>query len=112
MATRSVRRVEAASVGPGGKAAGVDAAGRSANLSRLRRIEGQVRGLQHMVEEGRYCADILAQIASVQQALRGVGRELLRNHLQHCATRAIRAGGEEAEAMVEELLELMARHVR
>jgi DNA-binding FrmR family transcriptional regulator len=112
MTDRNARRAVADRVGPGGKAAGVDPAARAANLRRLRRIEGQVRGLQRMVEEGRYCADILIQIASVHEALRSVGRELMRNHLKHCATRAIRAGGEEADAMVEELLELMVRHVR
>src|SRR5512145_402662 len=80
------------------------------NLKRLRRIEGQVRGLQRMVAEDRYCADILTQIASVHEALRSVGRELMRNHLRHCATTAIKAGPEQAEAMYDELLELMYRH--
>ena len=74
------------------KAAGVDTELKAANLNRLRRIEGQIRGLQKMVEEDRYCADILVQMASVQEALRGVGRNLMKNHLQHCATKAI-AGG-------------------
>ncbi|HET9552107.1 MAG TPA: metal-sensitive transcriptional regulator [Anaeromyxobacteraceae bacterium] len=99
-------------VGPGGRAVEVDPAAREANLKRLRRIEGQVRGLQKMVEEGRYCADVLTQIASVHEALRAVGRELMRNHLKHCATTAIRAGGEEAEGMYDELLDLMYRQVR
>ncbi|WP_242394134.1 metal-sensitive transcriptional regulator [Anaeromyxobacter oryzisoli] len=99
-------------VGPGGRAVAVDAAATEANLKRLRRIEGQVRGLQKMVEEGRYCADVLTQIASVHEALRAVGRELMRNHLKHCATTAIRAGGEEADRMYDELLELMYRQVR
>jgi DNA-binding FrmR family transcriptional regulator len=76
-------------------------------MARLRRIEGQVRGLQRMVAEDRYCADILAQVASVQEALRSVGRELMRNHLRHCATAAIRAGDDRAEGMYEELLHLM-----
>jgi len=76
-------------------------------LNRLRRIEGQVRGLQKMVDEDRYCADILMQISSVQEALRSVGRELLRNHLKHCATAAIRGSDGEAEKMCEELVELM-----
>ena len=76
-------------------------------LGRLRRIEGQVRGLQKMVDEDRYCADILMQISSVQEALRSVGRELLRNHLKHCATAAIRGSDGEAEKMYEELVELM-----
>jgi CsoR family transcriptional regulator, copper-sensing transcriptional repressor len=101
-----------AHVGPGGKAVEVDAAGRDANLKRLRRIEGQVRGLQKMIDDGRYCADILTQIASVHEALRAVGRELMRNHLKHCASTAIRAGGDEAEAMYDELLDLVYRQVR
>ena len=63
------------------KALGVDPEIKSRNITRLRRIEGQLRGLQKMVEEDRYCADILTQISSVQEALRGVGRELMRNHL-------------------------------
>lgn len=82
------------------------------NLKRLRRIEGQVRGLQKMIEEDRYCADVMAQISSVNEALRGVGRELMRNHLKHCATRAIRAGEPEAEAMYDELVDLMHRFNR
>ena len=99
-------------VGPGGKALGVDPTTTEANLKRLRRIEGQVRGLQRMVEEGRYCADILTQVASVHEALRAVGRELMRNHLKHCASGAIRAGGDEADAMYDELIDLMYRQVR
>ena len=71
---------------------------RTRTLKRLRRIEGQVRGLQKMVEEDRYCPDIITQIASVQEALRGVGRQLLRNHLKHCATSAIKRGKQEADA--------------
>ncbi len=82
------------------------------HLKRLRRIEGQVRGLQKMVEEDRYCADIMTQISSVQEALRGVGRELMRNHLRHCATSAIRSGEEGAEAMYDELIDLMYTHSR
>ncbi len=77
---------------------------------RLRRIEGQVRGLQKMVDEERDCADVLVQIASVQEALRGVGRMLLQNHLQHCATDAIRSGNpEEAERVVAELVALWGK---
>ena len=99
-------------VGPGGRAVAVDPAASDRNLKRLRRIEGQVRGLQRMVEEGRYCADVLTQIASVHEALRAVGRELMRNHLKHCASTAIRAGGERAEETYDELLDLMYRQVR
>ncbi len=94
------------------KASAVDPGIKAGNLKRLRRIEGQVRGLQKMVEEDRYCPDILTQVASVQEALRSVGRELMRNHLKHCATRAFQAGGEPSEAMVDELIELVYRHGR
>jgi DNA-binding FrmR family transcriptional regulator len=90
----------------------VDPGIKARNLTRLRRIEGQVRGLQKMVDEDRYCADILTQLSSVHEALRSVGRELMRNHLRHCASSAIRAGPEKAEAMYDELLELMYKHVR
>ena len=82
------------------------------NLARLRRIEGQVRGLHKMVDEERYCADILIQISSVQEALRAVARELMRNHLKHCATHAITKGNADAEAMYDELVDLMHRHLR
>lgn len=94
------------------KAAGVDPAIRKRNLLRLRRIEGQVRGLYKMVEEDRYCPDIIAQVAAVQEALRGVGRELMRNHLMHCATDAIQKGGAEREAMYGELLNVIYKHLR
>lgn len=93
-------------------AVAVDAGIKARNLKRLRRIEGQVRGLHKMVEEDRYCADILTQIASVHEALRGVGRELMRNHLKHCATAAIRTGAGEAEAMYDELVDMMYTHSR
>ena len=69
-----------------------------------------MRGLQRMVEDERYCADILTQISSVQEALRAVGRELMRNHLKHCATEAIRHGGAAADAMYDELVDLIDRH--
>lgn len=90
----------------------VDPDSKIRNLKRLRRIEGQVRGLHRMIEEDRYCADIMTQISSVNEALRGVGRELMRNHLKHCATSAIQAGTDEAEAMYDELLDLMHRFNR
>ena len=82
------------------------------NVIRLRRIEGQVRGLQKMIEGDRYCADILTQISSVQEALRSVSRELMRNHLKHCAAGAIRTGGEDADQMYDELVDLMYTHNR
>ena len=94
------------------KAVGVDPDAKSRNLTRLRRIEGQVRGLQKMIGDDRYCTDILTQVSSVQEALRAVGRELMRNHLRHCATGAIRAGGKQAEGMYDELVDLMYTHSR
>ena len=96
----------------GRKAVAVDADAKERNLKRLRRIEGQVRGLQKMVEEDRYCADIMTQISSVHEALRSVGRELMRNHLKHCATGAIREGGPAADAMYDELVDLLYKHSR
>jgi CsoR family transcriptional regulator, copper-sensing transcriptional repressor len=99
-------------VGEGRRAVNVDPAIKSANLRRLRRIEGQVRGLQKMVTDDRYCADIVTQVASVQEALRGVARQLMRNHLKHCATSAVRRGESDAEAMYDELLDLVYKHLR
>jgi len=93
-------------------AVAVDPDIKSRNITRLRRIEGQVRGLQKMVEEDRYCADILTQVSSVQEALRSVSRELMRNHLKHCAATAIRKGDAEAESMYDELVDLMHKHSR
>lgn len=95
------------------KALAVDPKIKSSNLNRLRRIEGQIRGLQKMVEEDRYCPDILVQIASVQEALRGIGRALMQNHLQHCATDVLRHGTQDdARRMYDELLELIYRYLR
>jgi DNA-binding FrmR family transcriptional regulator len=93
--------------GSGRKALGVDPEIKDRNLKRLRRIEGQIRGLQKMVSEDRYCPDILVQIASAHEALRAVGRALLRNHLRHCVEHAVRTGGPAAEATYDELLELI-----
>ena len=94
------------------KAVAVDADIKDRNLKRLRRIEGQVRGLQRMVESDRYCADIMMQVSSVQEALRAVGRELMRNHLKHCAATAIRAGDDVATEMYDELIDLMYKNTR
>ena len=96
----------------GRKAAAVDPDIRAANLKRLRRAEGQIRGIQRMVEDDRYCADVLTQLAAVQEALRAVGRELMRNHLRHCAADALRAGGPDAQAMTDELIDLMYKNAR
>src|SRR5260370_12879998 len=95
------------------KAVGVDLEIKASNLRRLRRIEGQIRGLQRMVEEDRYCADILTQVSSAQQALRAVARALMRNHLIHSATHAIRTGSaEERQAMYDELLRMIYKNAR
>ncbi|MFB6248647.1 MAG: metal-sensitive transcriptional regulator [Salinibacter sp.] len=80
--------------------------------SRLSRIEGQVRGLQRMVEEDRYCGDILDQIHSVQRALKSVGREIARNHLETCVTDALRSGNEEAaEETYDEIMGLLEKEL-
>jgi DNA-binding FrmR family transcriptional regulator len=94
------------------KAVAVDSDIKERNLKRLRRIEGQVRGLQRMVEEDRYCTDTLTQISSVHEALRSVARELMRNHLKHCAAMAIKSSDADAEAMYDELVEMMHKHSR
>jgi len=95
------------------QAVAVDPEVKTANHHRLRRIEGQIRGLQRMIAGDRYCADILVQLSSVQEALRAVGRALMRNHLRHCAAQAIRKGSPaQAEAMYDELLHLMYTHAR
>ncbi len=97
----------------GKKAVAVDPETKAANLRRLRRLEGQIRGLQKMVEEDRYCPEIMIQISAAQEALRTVGRELMRNHLRRCVTRAVTEGtADEANAMYDELVELIYKHSR
>lgn len=85
---------------------------RAQNLARLRRIEGQVRGIANMVEEDRYCVDVLTQIAAVQSALRSVGKELLRHHLKHCVADAARLGRTEFEHASDELIEMLYKNAR
>ena len=98
---------------PDRKAVGVDTEIKASNLRRLRRIEGQVRGLQRMVDEDRYCTEILTQVSSVQEALRSVARALMRNHLTHCATHAIQSGStEQRKEMYDELLEMIYKNAR
>ena len=96
----------------GRKAVAVDGDAKERNLKRLRRIEGQVRGVHKMIEEDRYCADVLTQISSIHEALRAVQRELMRNHLKHCAANAIQSSEADAESMYDELVELMYKHSR
>lgn len=81
-------------------------------LRRLRRIEGQVRGLQRMVEEDQYCIDILTQVSAVTKALESTALRLLDEHLAHCVTRAIEAGGQEADDKLAEASAAIARLVR
>lgn len=81
-------------------------------LKRLRRIEGQARGLQRMVEEEKYCIDILTQVSAMTKALQSVALGLLDEHLSHCVVEAARAGGPEADAKVREASEAIARLVR
>jgi len=83
---------------------------KASNLARLRRIEGQIRGIQKMIEQDRYCADVLGQLSAIHEALRAVGRELIRNHLLHCASHAIRSGGSDAAAMYDELVDLFHKN--
>jgi len=86
---------------------GVEEEIRQATLKRLRRIEGQVRGLQTMVEQGRYCAEILMQVASAERALGGVARLQLKNHLRQCVTHAVVSGPQAArEEKFAEILHL------
>ena len=90
-----------------------DPASKERLLTRLKRIEGQVRGLQRMVEEERYCADVLTQVAAVQASLRGAAEALLQGHLRHCVTGALRSGDPvEAEAIYRELTDLFKKYGR
>jgi DNA-binding FrmR family transcriptional regulator len=81
-------------------------------LRRLRRIEGQARGLQRMVEEEQYCIDILTQVSAMTKALQSVALGLLDEHMSHCLVDAARAGGEEQEAKLAEASAAIARLVR
>ncbi|WP_442790924.1 metal-sensitive transcriptional regulator [Nocardia sp. NBC_01327] len=81
-------------------------------LKRLRRIEGQSRGLQRMVEEEKYCIDILTQVSAMTKALQAVAMGLLEDHISHCVVDAAIAGGPEAEAKIKEATDAIARLVR
>ena len=81
-------------------------------LKRLRRIEGQARGLQRMVEEEQYCIDILTQVSAMTKALHAVSIGLLEEHMNHCVVDAARAGDAEARAKVTEAVDAIARLVR
>lgn len=94
------------------KAVTVEPAAKARNLRRLRRVEGQVRGIQKMMEEDRYCAEILVQVSAVQAALQSVSRELMRNHLRHCAAHAVDKSRQEANLVFDEVVNLIYKHQR
>ena len=81
-------------------------------LKRLRRIEGQARGLQRMVEDEKYCIDILTQVSAMTKALQSVALGLLEEHLSHCVVEAAKTGGREADEKVREASDAIARLVR
>ncbi len=81
-------------------------------LKRLRRIEGQVRGLQRMIDEDEYCIDILTQVSAATKALQSVALALLEEHLSHCVAEALAVGGKEADLKVKEAADAIARLVR
>ncbi|MBG0822655.1 metal-sensitive transcriptional regulator [Planomonospora sp. ID91781] len=85
---------------------------RQNHLKRLRRIEGQVRGLQRMVDEDQYCIDILTQVAAANRALQSFALTLLEEHMAHCVADTTARGGAEAEAKVKEASDAIARLVR
>lgn len=90
-----------------------EAGARQDLLLRLRRVEGQVRGVQKMVEDDRYCPDVLVQMSAIHESLRAVERILMKDHLQHCATEALRSGDDkQAQRTYNELTELFYRHAR
>jgi CsoR family transcriptional regulator, copper-sensing transcriptional repressor len=82
------------------------------HLKRLRRVEGQIRGLQRMVEEDKYCIDILTQVSAATKALQSFSLELLDEHIAHCLVDAAKAGGPEADQKVREASDAIARLVR
>jgi DNA-binding FrmR family transcriptional regulator len=96
---------------PGGARPGY-ADSKDAHLKRLRRIEGQVRGLQRMVEADTYCIDVLTQVSAATRALESFALALLDEHLGHCVMQAVEAGGADAQAKVKEASEAIARLVR
>ena len=85
---------------------------KDAQLKRLRRIEGQVRGLHRMVEDDKYCIDVLTQVSAVTKALQAVALGLLDEHMAHCVANAVAAGGEEADVKLREASDAIARLVR
>lgn len=95
--------------GTGRTASAVDPALKASNITRLNRAQGQVRGIVRMIEEDRYCPDVIVQLAAAQESLRAVARNVLKNHLKYCARAAIKAGGAEADAMCNELIGVLSK---
>jgi DNA-binding FrmR family transcriptional regulator len=85
---------------------------KQAHLKRLRRIEGQVRGIARMVEQDQYCVDVLTQVSAATKALQAVALGLLDEHLSHCVAHAVAEGGEEGDAKLREASDAIARLVR
>ena len=85
---------------------------KDAHLKRLRRIEGQVRGIERMVEQDKYCIDVLTQVSAVTKALQAVALGLLDEHMAHCLADAVAKGGDEADAKLKEASDAIARLVR
>lgn len=85
---------------------------KDAYLKRLRRIEGQARGLQRMVQDEKYCIDVLTQISAMTKALEAVALGLLDEHMAHCVAHAVATGGDEAKVKLDEVSEAIARLVR
>lgn len=82
-------------------------------ISRLRAVEGQIRGVQKMIDDDRYCVDVLVQISAAQEALRGVGKIVMRNYLETCATNSIRSQDEtERRATYDELMDVIYKFAR
>ena len=80
---------------------------------RLRRIEGQIKGIKKMVEEGRYCVEVLGQISAVHEALRGVGKLIMRNYLENCVTSSLRSGKQrKARETYAELMDVVYKFAR
>ena len=87
-------------------------ADKTAVLARLKRIEGQARGIHKMVEDDRYCIDVLQQISAVTRALQSVALHLLDEHMRHCVVNAVKAGGAEKETKLQEASDAIAKLVR
>jgi DNA-binding FrmR family transcriptional regulator len=91
----------------------IDTARREDLHQRLNRLTGQLEGIRKMIDEGRYCIDVLNQVASVQESLRGLSRVVMRNYLESCATTALRsANSQEAERIYTEIIEQLYKHAR